>query len=210
MVQGGDPKMRNLLIVAAATVLGLMSGACSTIVEGTDQSVTVITDPAGASCTLEREGVAVAVINPTPGTVQVEKSKQNIAVLCTREEHQDSAGVLSSTFESMTFGNVLFGGIIGVAIDASSGAMNQYPDSITIVMVPESFSSAAARDAFFDDRVAEVEREYEQAVASAKASTKCKKDPEHADCVGLLQELDDARIAELATLERQRAGAVVQ
>ena len=202
--------MRNLFIVAAAILLGLLSGACSTIVEGTDQAVTVITEPAGAACTLEREGTAIAVIDPTPGTVQVEKSKQNIAVLCTREDHQDSAGVLSSTFQSMTFGNILFGGVIGLAVDASSGAMNKYPDSITIVMVPDSFTSEAARDDFFDRRIARVEQEHDTAVASAKASTTCKKDPEHPDCVNLLQQLDDARDSEIATLERQRASAVVE
>src|SRR3546814_11002644 len=49
----------------------------------------------------------------------------------------------------MTFGNILFGGIIGVAVDASSGAMNQYPSSVTIALVPESFTSTTARDVFF-------------------------------------------------------------
>jgi len=202
--------LRNLVIVASATLLGLLSGACSTIVEGTDQPVTIITQPAGAVCELERGGVSIAVVDPTPGTVQIDKSQDNIAILCTREEHQDSHAALSSTFQSTTFGNILLGGFIGVAIDASSGAMNKYPDSITIVMVPESFASAADRDAFFDSRIAFVEREHDMAVASAKASTKCKKDPDHPDCVGLLKELDDARDAEVATFERQRAAATVE
>ena len=202
--------MRNFIIVAGATMLGLLSGACSTIVEGTDQPVTIITQPAGAICTLERGGTSVAVVNPTPGTVQIDKSQDNIAILCSREEHQDSHAVLSSTFQSTTFGNILLGGFIGVAIDASSGAMNKYPDSITIVLVPESFESEVARDAFFDSRIVAVEREHDMAVASAKASTRCKKDPEHPDCVGLLAELDAARDAEIATFERQRAAALVQ
>ena len=37
----------------------------------------------------------------------------------------------------MTFGNILFGGIIGVAVDASSGAMNEYPSSVTVRLIPE-------------------------------------------------------------------------
>jgi len=32
----------------------------------------------------------------------------------------------------MTFGNTLLGGIIDIAIDAASGAMYQYSDSVTI------------------------------------------------------------------------------
>jgi hypothetical protein len=33
-----------------------------------------------------------------------------------------AAGTLSSEFESMTFGNILLGGVIGIAVDAASGA----------------------------------------------------------------------------------------
>ena len=76
--------------LAAFGLVGLT--ACSSIVEGTDQSITVITNPSGASCTLEREGTSIAVVNPTPGTVTVDKSKNNIAVLCSKADHETSAG----------------------------------------------------------------------------------------------------------------------
>ena len=45
----------------------------------------------------------------------------------------------------MTFGNILFGGIIGIAVDAASGAMHQYPDSVTITLIPDEFATAEAR-----------------------------------------------------------------
>lgn len=130
----------NVLTLSKMTVviaLGLTLPACSTIVEGTDQQVTVITDPSGASCTLSREGSVIGVVNPTPGSIQVDKSKNAIAVRCEREGYQPTAGTLSSEFEGMTFGNILFGGLIGVAVDASSGAMNEYPPSITLILTPE-------------------------------------------------------------------------
>lgn len=202
--------MRTLVIVVIATVLGLLSSACSTIVEGTDQSVTIITDPPGASCTVERAGVAIAVVDPTPGTINVDKSKDTLAVTCEKENHQTSAGVISSDFQSMTFGNILFGGIIGVAIDASSGAMNKYPDSVTILMVPVSFASAEERDMFFDSRIADVERNAVQTRESAEAGAFCKKDPEHPDCLQMLEEIDEARDAEIVRLNQQRASAVIE
>lgn len=198
------------MIVAMATVLGLLSGACSTIVEGTDQPVTVITDPPGAACTVERAGVAIAVIDPTPGAITVDKSRDTLAVTCEKVDHQTSAAVLSPDFQEMTFGNILFGGVIGVAIDASSGAMNKYPDSITILMVPDSFASEEERDLFFDSRIAEVERNAVQARESAEASAFCKKDPEHPDCLQMLEDIDIARDAEIARLDQQRANAAIE
>lgn len=130
--------MRLSIIRSAAVVaLAAACGACSTIVEGTDQTVTVATDPSGATCELSRGGQIIGVVNPTPGSILVDKSADNISVICSKEGYQDASGTLTSEFEGMTFGNILFGGIIGVAVDASSGAMNQYPSSITVRLVKE-------------------------------------------------------------------------
>src|SRR3546814_7416283 len=99
--------------------------------------------------------MTLAVVNPTPGTVQIEKSKDTITVRCKKEGFFETAETLDSEVQGMTFGNILFGGIIGVAVDASSGAMNQYPSSVTIALVPESFTSTTARDVFFDSASAQ-------------------------------------------------------
>ena len=123
---------KGLLVLALLTV-----SACSTIVEGTDQSVTVATDPSGAACTLERDGSNIGYVDPTPGTVSVSKSRHSISVLCDKDGYQDAAETLPSEFQAMTVGNVLFGGVIGVGVDAASGAMNKYPDSIRVRMIPE-------------------------------------------------------------------------
>lgn len=74
--------MQKIVCVAqAALLVAVLStlAACASIVEGTDQSVTINTDPTGAKCELVRGGQTVAVVNPTPGTVQVDKSKDHIA-----------------------------------------------------------------------------------------------------------------------------------
>ena len=109
-------------------------GGCATIVEGTDQTVTIITDPPGAVCELKRDGDVVGVVNPTPGSVPIDKSQHVVTVNCQLDGHEDAIGTLSSEFEGMTFGNILFGGIIGVGVDAASGAMHQYDDSVTIIL----------------------------------------------------------------------------
>jgi hypothetical protein len=57
---------------------------------------------------------------------------------------------MASEFQAMTFGNILFGGLIGVVVDAASGATHEYPPLVTITLVPELFASIAERDAFYE------------------------------------------------------------
>ncbi|MDE0342079.1 MAG: translation initiation factor 2 [Deltaproteobacteria bacterium] len=121
------------LLVPAAALLG----ACASIVEGTDQSIAVSSHPSGAICILEREGGQIGVVNPTPGTVRIEKSTEDIMVRCSKPGYQDGIGVLVSEFEGMTAGNIIFGGVIGLAVDAGSGAMYYYPSSIMVDLPPE-------------------------------------------------------------------------
>ena len=44
----------------------------------------------------------------------------------------------------MTFGNIIFGGIIGVGVDAATGKNTNYPDNVHINLV-ETFSTNDAR-----------------------------------------------------------------
>ena len=71
--------MHRILYVPLLS-LGLLTGGCATLTKGGSQTVTVDTDPSGAVCSLSREGKPVAVVNPTPGSVQVEKAKGTIAI----------------------------------------------------------------------------------------------------------------------------------
>jgi len=141
--------LRRLTVIIFAA-LSILFGGCASITKGTTQAVTVNTDPAGANCTLQRGGKLLAIVNPTPNTITVEKSSGTISMLCKKDGYQDAAGALASEFQPMTFGNIIFGGIIGVAVDAASGAMHLYPPIVTISLIPLQFRSLAERDHFFD------------------------------------------------------------
>jgi hypothetical protein len=146
-----------LVRVMAIVALGLTAGACATVVGGTTQDVLVESEPAGAECRLDRLGASVAIVKPTPGRVNVSRSKETIAVNCKLDGYGDSNETLSSSFTGATVGNILLGGFIGVAIDAASGANNQYPERITVILTPASFANAAARDAHFDRLTARIQ-----------------------------------------------------
>ncbi|SLN69471.1 hypothetical protein [Oceanibacterium hippocampi] len=195
--------------LARGTILAIASvglSACATLVEGTDQTLTVITDPSGATCRLERDGTAIAVVNPTPGSVKVDKDKDQITILCQKDGFQESGGVLSSKFQGMTFGNILFGGLIGVAIDAGSGAMHEYPDSLTIRLIPASFVSIEERDAFFDTARADIVSASDTRATAIRDTC----DPNNpAVCEDELKEAEESRESALRDIEAKRTAALI-
>lgn len=109
---------------------------CATIMHGANQNLTVTTNPPGASCRLERDGVALAVANPTPATVRISKGRSDIIATCTLDGHDPTTYNHISEFGGATFANAIVGGFIGVAVDAASGANFPYPAEFVINLQP--------------------------------------------------------------------------
>ena len=185
-------------------ILGL--SACATIVEGSSQSLFVNTEPAQASCKLIREGAVLAVVNPSPEAVTLEKSKDAINIECTKEGFFDEHTLLASSFQGMTVGNIIFGGIIGVGIDAASGAMNEYPESVTILMTPTSFDSETNRDKFFEKRNEFLTSETDRRVKKIRKD--CLPDVQ-SECEDQVKELEIALADELKLIESRRLNSKI-
>ena len=113
-------------------------------------------------------------------------------------------GILSSEFENMTFGNILIGGIIGVAIDAGSGAMHKYPSIITMKLIPSQFESEQAKDDFFDKMKADYVKEHAESVE--KVSESCS----GFNCDSEIEAAENLKNQRLAEIERQREDAEVK
>ena len=195
---------RALILCAAMT-----TGACSTVIEGTDQPVMISTEPQGADCVLMRGDATVGAVSQTPGTIVISKSKDDITVKCSGDGFQETSESLVSGGSGWSFGNVLFGllgGGIGLIVDAASGAMTKYPGSIHITMVPASFATAEQRDLFFDALVTRRETEFQE--ASEELETQCR--AKGAELCGMARKkLKQAHEEVLATVERQRQTATV-
>ncbi len=124
----------NILKLFGLGLAAMSLGACASITKGTDQTIVINSNPSGADCSLNRAGVQIAQVNPTPGQVTVDKSKDDIVIDCALEGHKPAKHVAASQAEAMTAGNLVFGGLVGLAIDASSGAINKYPSNVMVVM----------------------------------------------------------------------------
>jgi hypothetical protein len=84
----------------------LLLSACATIVEGTSQDLSVNTNPAGARCTVNRAGQKIGQVNPTPGIVKVDKTRDDITLVCDKDGYQQATFLVHSGLETATIGNV--------------------------------------------------------------------------------------------------------
>jgi len=195
---------RTPLRLAALALAATAMTGCATITTGADQSITVVTDPSGAECRLDRAGSTIAIVNPTPGTVQVDKSKDTILLRCKAEGFQETTANLSSEFQGATIGNVIFGGLIGVAIDAGSGAMNQYPNEVTLLMIPASFATAQERDTFFESAIERTRERGE--VEVEKIRKEC---PQDSNCDREVKLVERSVETEISNLKSKWAAAKI-
>lgn len=111
--------------------LSLLS-SCASITTGSNQSLSVNTEPDNeASCTLTNDK-GNWYINHTPGTVTVNRSFSNMTVVC-KKNNKSGVVEVKSSCNATNVGNVIFGGFIGLAVDAGTGAGYNYP---SIIYVP--------------------------------------------------------------------------
>jgi len=116
-------------------ILPFMVSGCASIMSGTSQDIAMHTNPEGADCIMTREGKMLRKV-VTPDNVRVSKLKYDIDVKCSMDGFYDSTAHVNSGTQGSVFGNILAGGVIGWAVDSSSGADNKYADVVTVTMVP--------------------------------------------------------------------------
>jgi hypothetical protein len=133
----------NIARFAALAALGISVSGCASIISGTTQQIAITTSPvSGASCELHsKEGTWTVT---TPGVAKVDKTKEDISIHCAKDGYQDASATIPSSFEGWTFGNLILGGIVGVGVDAATGAMNKYPNAFNVPMTPAAPSAAPA------------------------------------------------------------------
>lgn len=96
------------------------------------------TNPQGANCAFEREGITIARVAPTPGAATIKKTKHDILVKCSKDGYHEATYFNKSDVAGATVGNIILGGGIGWAIDSASGADNKYETPMNITLVPLS------------------------------------------------------------------------
>jgi hypothetical protein len=125
----------------AVLAVGLLTGlsGCATLASDDHQSIVVTSDPVGATCNVRAGGDFVAQVPLTPGTVLVHKSRHDIAIDCVKPGYFPGAAVLEPRFNEWVWGNLIYGGNLGMLVDTASGAFNNYPTWVSVLMRRQTF-----------------------------------------------------------------------
>ena len=192
-------------IVAGASALFAAAslGACATVTMGTTQEIAIDAEPVGAECRVEKRGVAFATLK-APAVTSVPRSGDTLAVTCSSDGFQPDTQHISPSFSGMTIGNVLLGGLIGVAVDAASGANNQYPSRVAFVLMPLAFDSAESRDIHFSGASARARQRADEEIALKRSQ--CSQNQKEL-CDINVKQVEERRDQMLATLESKRQTA---
>lgn len=193
--------LKRAFVLAGLLASALTVGACATVTGGTTQNMTVESDPQGATCTLSRDGQTIGAINASQQTLRIDRNKKDITVTCNKAGYRESSETVSSEFTGATLGNILVGGLIGIAIDASSGADNKYPENVTVLLLPERFESAAQRDAYFERIKQRINDNAKALIDKARSSCNVSKEL----CEQDVKKIEAARDQKLLDQDKRRA-----
>ncbi|WP_245292088.1 translation initiation factor 2 [Methylobacterium tarhaniae] len=139
---GGAMSFKN---IGAAVLVAVSLGACGSIVRGTTEQVSFVSVPSGAAMTTDKKYACPT----TPCTLEVERSDEFVATFTKPGYHPESVPVrtkVAGRGAASVAGNVLAGGLIGVGVDAYTGAaLDHEPNPVIATMRPEAGPASRSR-----------------------------------------------------------------
>jgi hypothetical protein len=139
---GGLP-MKCVAYAASAAAVALCLAGCATVTRGTTTDFKVASTPSGASVTTST-GFSCS---PTPCVIKKMIRKEAFDATITLAGYKPKTAHVQSLVEgggaAGAVGNVLVGGVIGVAVDATSGAMDDLvPNPLSVTLEPVDTAAA--------------------------------------------------------------------
>ena len=109
--------------------------ACGTIMHGGSQDIGLSSTPSGAKVTLDNQELGV-----TPVIAKLSR-KDNHVVHFALEGYQPADLTLTRSVSGWVWGNIVFGGVVGVAVDAISGGLYKLsPEQLSATMAKSTAS----------------------------------------------------------------------
>jgi hypothetical protein len=134
--------LRRISTVGVGCVLGL-TGCCS-IIHGTRQDVGISSTPTGAAVKIDN-----VASGSTPVIAKVTR-KDNHIIRVELPGYQPFDATLTRSVSGWVWGNIVFGGLIGLAVDAIDGGMYKLtPEQITATLAGGHASVTHTRDGIY-------------------------------------------------------------
>ncbi|CAH0253196.1 hypothetical protein [Roseomonas sp. CECT 9278] len=166
--------------------------------------ITLNSQPAGARCILTNtaDGSRIGEVT-TPAQVPLARGTAIIEAACSAPGHLETTLALRPVrdfAEGIHHPQPVGTGAIQNAAVVRSGSTRRYNDT-TVMLPPQSFPSAEARDAWFTDRASAIRAAAAPSIARAQRASNA--------TIDTPQVLQGYLAADLAALDRQKAAAIV-
>jgi hypothetical protein len=136
--------MRKLSLTASALVIILILQSCATIMHGSKQGVGISSNPSEAKVTVDGKKYGV-----TPVNVKL-KRKDSHTVRLELAGYQPYETTLTKSVSGWVWGNIVFGGLPGLAIDAITGGLYKLsPEQINGEFKESQASAKISKDGLF-------------------------------------------------------------
>lgn len=126
--------MRIVGIVA----LCALAGGCASVTRGTTENLSIVSTPSGAEASISGLDVPTACVTPCAVVV---KRNADISVTFQKEGYEPQVVQLTkeipATGAAGFAGNVLIGGLVGMGVDAVTGAATDHkPNPVAVTLEP--------------------------------------------------------------------------
>jgi hypothetical protein len=120
-------------VLFAFVIVGLLS-SCATIMKGTTSQVSFDSNPKGAQIyAVTKKGKIEIGTTPTVSTI----SKKTKSIEFRMDKYYTETVYLQTTINGWYFGNLILGGIPGMAVDLISGGYINLPDKVEATLKKE-------------------------------------------------------------------------
>jgi len=130
-----------LLVAGVAGLSPAILWACATIIHGSSQEISINSQPTGAKVTVDGQ--------PAGNTPVVSRLKRKDLhkITITMDGYQPFELATTRSVSGWVWGNIVFGGLIGLAVDAISGGLyNVKPDQVQAQLAKAGASRAIVQD----------------------------------------------------------------
>ena len=129
---------------ATAVVASVVVAACASIMHGTHEDVGISSTPTAAQVTIDGQ-----ITGTTPVVAHLTR-KENHIIRMELPGYQPYEGTITHSVSGWVWGNIVFGGLVGLAVDAIDGGMYKLePEQVSGLLLANNAVVTPNRDGIY-------------------------------------------------------------
>jgi len=136
--------MRKITLITSSLVIILILQSCATIIHGSRQEVGIQSQPTNAIVTIDGQQKGT-----TPLSVKL-KRKHTHTIKFKLDGYKPYGATLTRKVSGWVAGNILFGGLVGLAVDLITGGIYKLsPDQVSANLKKNGMSTRATKNSLY-------------------------------------------------------------